>query len=536
MKALIKSTFNIVAAVVVLFAVIAVFVAKSTSSLMVNQAEKTVQSVVKATTGQIDRLMTGVEAAVANQKWVISEHLDDPDYMYKITRELVENNEYIVGSTVAFAPNYFPKKGFYWAPYTCDAGGGKLKDMQLGNDENRYHEQGWYVDAVKAGKAIWSEPYFDEGGAKIDMSTYSMPIRDSHKNICAIFTADLSLEQLKEHVAAICPFPNSYAVMSSAEGKTLVAPPKDRPSGDGDGKTITIRDKADNGWTVEVVCPTEEILRGAQQLLVRIVIFSALGLLMIFVVSWIYSSRLQRSIALRERMAGELNTAKKIQADILPKDFTSNVYATLRPAREVGGDLYDFVKKGEKIYFIIGDASGKGVPAALFSFMAGTVFRMACSMGLDAGEIVGRINQALAHNNEMSMFVTAFVGVLDLATGDLEFGCAGHNPPVILAPDGTARFLPVRRGPPTGAVEGKFFELQKAKVERGSQILVYTDGVTEAERADHAQFGDERLLKYASGCVGCGVREVVNGLLRQVDAFVAGAEQSDDITIMSIGC
>ena len=535
MRALLKSTFNIVAAVVVLFAAIAVFVAKSTSSLMVDQAEKTVKSVVKATTGRIDRLMTGVEAAVANQKWVIGEHLGDPDYMYKVTRELVENNEYIVGSTVAFVPNYYPSKGFYWAPYTCDAGGGKLTDMQLGNDANRYHEQGWYADAVKAGKAIWSEPYFDEGGAKIDMSTYSMPIRDAHKNICAIFTADLSLEQLKDHVAKICPFPNSYAVMRSALGKTLVAPPRDRKISDGDGKTITIRDTADNGWTVEVVCPTEEILRGAQQLVVRIIIFSALGLVMIFVVSWMYSSRLQNSIALRERMAGELDTAKKIQEDILPKDFSDNVYATLRPAREVGGDLYDFVRRGDKLYFIVGDASGKGVPAGLFSFMADTVFRMACSMELNPGEIVGRINDALAHNNEMSMFVTAFVGALDLNTGDLEFGCAGHNPPVILSPDGKASFLSVRRGPPTGAIAGKSFELQKTKIEKGSRIVVYTDGVTEAERADHAQFGDDRLLAYASACTGSDIRQVVNGLLKAVDAFVGGAEQSDDITIMSIG-
>lgn len=533
MKSLLKSTFNIVAAVVVLFAAIAVFVAKKTSAQMVEQARKTVENLVKATTGQIDRLMTGVETAVANQKWVISEHLDDPDYMYRITQELVENNAYIVGSTIAFVPNYYPSKGFYWAPYTCDDGSGKLKSFQLGNDENRYHEQGWYADAVKAGSAIWSEPYFDEGGAKIDMSTYSMPIRDSHKNICAILTADLSLEQLKSHVAAIRPFPNSYMVMRSSQGKSLVDPPKDWQSSDG-GKTITICDKADNGWTVEVVCPVEEILRDAQKLVVKIIIFSVLGLGMIFIVSWIYSSRLQSSIAMRERMSGELNTARNIQSDILPKNFTSNVYATLRPAREVGGDLYDFVKQGDKLYFIIGDASGKGVPAALFSFMAGTVFRMACSMGLNPGEIVGRINQALAHNNEMSMFVTAFVGSLDLTTGDLEFGCAGHNPPVIISPNGKAQFLSVRRGPPTGAVEGKFFELQKAKIERGSQILIYTDGVTEAERADHSQFGDDRLLKYASTCVGCGVREVVNGLLRNVDEFVAGAEQSDDITIMSI--
>ena len=536
MRAFLKSTFGMVAAVVVLFVAIAVFVARNTSQQMVDQARKTVENLVKATTGQIDRLMTGVETAVANQKWVIGEHLDEPEYMYKITKELVENNEYIFGSTVAFVPNYFPEKGYYWAPYTCDEGGGKFKSFQLGTNENRYHEQGWYVDAVKAGKAIWSEPYFDEGGGGIDMSTFSMPIRDKRRNICAVFTADLSLEQLKEHVRQICPFPNSYAVMTSAQGKSLVSPPEGREINDGDGKTIRIRERADNGWTVEVVCPIEEILRDAQKLVVKIIIFSVLGLGMIFIVTWFYSSRLQASLALRARMAGELNTAKNIQENILPKNFTNNVYAALRPAREVGGDLYDFVKKDNRHYFIIGDASGKGVPAGLFSFMADTVFRMACSMGLNAGEIVGRINEALVHNNEMSMFVTVFVGVLDLNMGNLEFGCAGHNAPVVISPDGTARFLPLHRDPPTGAVAGKYFRTQTVKVEPGSQILVYTDGVTEAERADHSQFGDDRLLKYAASCRGRSVQEVVVGLLRQVDEYVAGAEQSDDITIMSVGC
>ena len=534
MKALLKSTFNIVAAVVVLFALIAIVVAKNTSALMVSEAERTVRSVVKNTTGQIDRLMTGVEAAVANQKWIISEHLDDPEYMYRVTRELVENNEYIVGSTVAFRPGFFKSKGRLYSPYSCrPVGGGKVDCFTLPYE---YPEYDWYKVASETGKPRWSEPYYDEGGGGIDMSTFSMPICDARTNFCAIFTADLSLEQLKNHVASICPFPNSYAVMSSAKGKVLVAPPKDRPVGDGDGKTITIRDKADNGWTVEVVCPVEEILRGAQQLLVRIVIFSALGLLMIFVVAWFYSSRLQRSIAMRERMAGELNTARSIQSDILPKDFTDNVYALLRPAREVGGDLYDFVRKGDRIYFIIGDASGKGVPAALFSFMASTVFRMACDMELGAGEIVGRINQTLVRNNEMSMFVTAFVGVLDLKTDELEFGCAGHNAPVVISPDGTARILPLHRDPPTGVVEGKYFRSQKTRVEPGSRILVYTDGVTEATRADYAQFGDGRLLEYAATCGGRSVREIADGLLRRVDEFVVGAEQSDDITIMAIGC
>ena len=228
------------------------------------------------------------------------------------------------------------------------------------------------------------------------------------------------------------------------------------------GKVLNIEDRADNGWTVEIGCPIEEIMRGPQKIINRIIVFSALGLCLILGISVFYTSRLQKSTAMRERMAGELNTAKNIQSDFLPKDFPENAYALLRPAREVGGDLYDFKRQGDKLYFIVGDASGKGVPAALFSFMAGTVFQMCCSMNLDPGEICGRINEALARNNEMSMFVTAFVGALDLKTGELQFGCAGHNPPVIVTPDGKASFLTVKRGPPTGAMSGVFYSCQTA--------------------------------------------------------------------------
>ena len=535
MKTLLKSTFGIVTAVMVLFAVIALAVTRNTSSLMVEEATKTVRSIAKNTKGEIDRLMTGVETAVANQKWIIGERLRDPDYMYRITRELVENNRYIVGSAVAFTSGYYPSRGHFFSPYTCVDADGSLKCFQLGTEQNDYFTQGWYTEPMKLRRPIWSEPYFDAGGAKILMSTYSMPIEDSSTNICAIFTADLSLQELTERVAAICPITNSYAVMRTAQGAELVHPPAHRTINNGDGRSITICDQANNGWTVEIVCPIEEILRGSRQLMVRIGVFSVLGLGLIFLLSWFYTSRLQRDAALRERIEGELHTARKIQSDFLPKDFPSNVHAILRPAREVGGDLYDFVRHGDRLYFIIGDASGKGVPAALFSFMAGTVFRMACGLNLPVDEIVRRINEALVHNNEMSMFVTAYVGALDLVTGRLEACCAGHNAPVLVRPDGMVEFLPVKRRPPTGVMSGVAYAVQTTQVTPGSKLVIYTDGVTEAERADHAQFGEDRLLGFASTCAGSDVRTTASGLLRAVDGFVGDTEQSDDITIMAIG-
>ena len=237
-----------------------------------------------------------------------------------------------------------------------------------------------------------------------------------------------------------------------------------------------------------------------------------------------------------ERTDGELSAARSIQLDALPGDFADDVFAVLRPARDVGGDLYDFVRKGDRLSFIVCDASGRGIRSVVYAVMADTVFRTACCMDLDAGEIAGYINQTLAFRNEMSMFATAFVGVLDVRSGDLEFVCAGQNPPVVISPDGTARFLQFHRDPPMGVLEKKCFRHQRARLEPGSRILVYTDGVPEATRADYVQFGDGRLLEYAATCRGCGVREIVNGLLEAVEGFVEGDEQSDDIAIMAIGC
>ena len=536
MRALLKSAFGSVIALVAFFAVVTFFAVRSSQKMIVTQAEEAVRNLVKTTTGKIDRLMSDVETAVASQKWIIGEKLGEPDYMYRITRELVESNPYICGSAIAFKPNYYGEKGHFFAPYTCEESDGSLRCFQLGTAENDYFAQSWYVEPMRTRAPTWSEPYYDEGGGRVWMSTYSVPIFDSVTNACAIFTADLSLWQLMDYVSKIRPYENSYVIMKAGE-KVLVGEQEEiaKKSGAYVGKVLNIEDRADNGWTVEVGCPIEEIMRAPQKIINRIIVFSTIGLCLILGISVFYTSRLQKSTAMRERMAGELNTARNIQSDILPKDFPENVYALLRPAREVGGDLYDFTQQGDTLYFVIGDASGKGVPAALFSFMAGTVFRMCCAMKLDPGEICGRINEALAHNNEMSMFVTAFVGALDLKTGELKFGCAGHNAPVIVTQDGKASFLSVKRGPPTGAMSGVFYPCQTVRIPRGAKILVYTDGITEAERVNHAQYGEGRLLEFASGCGARDVRSMTQGLLSAVDCFVDGAEQSDDITIMTVG-
>lgn len=529
MKTIGKVGFCVIVLALLLFSGIATYVAKSMASMMEVEARRMVQSVVRTTVLQINQLMSEVEVAVRNSVWIVSEHLDTPDYMYGITRQLVENNAFIVGSAIAFEPDFFPGKGRLFSPYSCVASNNVVKSFPLPYE---YHRSEWYAEPRRLGQARWCEPYFDEGGGETLMSTYSVPIRDSTGRIYAVMTSDISLDRLTRHVAAICPYPQSYAVMRSEKGEYLVPPPKDPPKMD--QGAITIREKADNGWSVEVVCPIAEIVRGSRRLVRRMTGFAVAGLLLILAVSWLFANRLQRMMVARQRIESELATARSIQSGILQKNFPYSVAANIRPAREVGGDLYDFVERNGLWYFIVGDASGKGVPAALFSFMAGTAFRLACNMGLSPVEIVRHINSVLTDGNDMSMFVTAFVGVLDRDNETLEYCNAGHNPPLVALDGAEAKFLDVKKNLPLGVKTDCPYVAQRIVLTKNSRLVVYTDGVTEAERVDHSQFGEKRLVDFVMAHREDDAAKLMKGICREVDSFADGAEQSDDITVMVI--
>ena len=176
MKPVERINFAIVAVTAALFLGISAFVAFSTSKMMENEARSTVENVVEATVGRIDRLMASVESAVENSAWIVGERLADPDYMFKITGELVQNNPFIVGSTVAFEPNFFPSKGYYYSAFSYKDGKGKVKRIQQGGEDFKYHGMDWYRIPKESKKSSWCEPYFDEGGAEVMMCTYSVPL------------------------------------------------------------------------------------------------------------------------------------------------------------------------------------------------------------------------------------------------------------------------------------------------------------------------------------------------------------------------
>ena len=305
MKALHRSAFGIFAAVIVLFAALAVFVARRTSVMMTAEAERTVKSVVKETTARINQQLLAVETVTRNFAWVIGEHLEDPDCMYRITRKLVENNECIVGSAVAFAPDFYKEKGRLYAPYSCVSTNGQVESFLLPYD---YSVQEWYRVAKESGRARWCEPYFDEGGGGVMMCTFSVPLTNETGQVYAVLTADVSLSGMAEYISSICPYPQSYAVMTSSAGKYLVEPPQGRTL-ERDESAIAIREKADNGWVVAIVCPMENILKESRRLVAFVVLFAVIGLLIIIPISWTHITRLQRESVVREWVANKLETA-----------------------------------------------------------------------------------------------------------------------------------------------------------------------------------------------------------------------------------
>ena len=253
-----------------------------------------------------------------------------------------------------------------------------------------------------------------------------------------------------------------------------------------------------------------------------------------------YIAELKSTTASNERYESELTIARDIQMSMLPQNFPENhpdcdFYAMVNPAKEVGGDLYDFIYVGNRLFFLVGDVSGKGVPAALFMSITRSAFRFIGSLGLPINEVVSRVNDCLCDGNKSEMFVTLFAGSLDLSTGELNFCNAGHNPIVVVGPDGSASFLRAKPNLAAGLYERFPYEAEQVRLEHGSRLILYTDGVTEAERADKTQFGNQALLEWA-GKLNPSVSAYAStlDLYARVRHFAGDTEQNDDITIVSI--
>ena len=252
-----------------------------------------------------------------------------------------------------------------------------------------------------------------------------------------------------------------------------------------------------------------------------------------------------RNVALAEEAAErrvhdhELELAHDIQMAMLPRHTPSRpeieVAAELRPARAVGGDLYDFLLAGDDLWFVVADAAGKGVSAALYMAVTRTLFRAVAQADTPVSEVIGRMNAELARDNEGQFFVTAIVGRLHLPSGELSYCNGGHLPPLLASPDGAAAPLDAAEGGMAlGILADAPYVEGRVKLGAGDLLLLVTDGITEATDRDGALFTDERLMEVLRTCASKSPREVVDRVVEQVTAFAAGAPQQDDLTLLAI--
>ena len=253
-----------------------------------------------------------------------------------------------------------------------------------------------------------------------------------------------------------------------------------------------------------------------------------------------YIHELKTTTANKERIESELRIAREIQMGMIPKIFPPfpdrediDLYATLKPAKEVGGDLYDFFIEGDILYFTIGDVSGKGVPASLLMAVTRSLFRNMAPHVQEASRIAESLNNSISAGNESSMFVTLFVGILDLKTGRLRYCNAGHNAPVFLS-SGKAEWLPVLPNLPLGLLEGFGYREQEIVLPGDATLFLYTDGVTESENTAKELFSEDRLIEFLEKQIHEAPTGLVNGMMSEIDKHAAGTEQSDDITMLCL--
>ena len=511
---------------------------------------------------RIRNQLSKVEVTLNNMAWVVSDDLAEADSMFVITRRMVEHNPAILGGTISFIPNYYPQKGYWFEPYavrrTTPDGRVTIETIQLGSASHDYTKSEFFTVPIAQNCGHWSEPYLDADGAKVMVTTYGTPVHDRKGKTVAVVDADLSLEWLDNVIAEEKTYQStnrflvtgSHNLLAGEDGPELQAALKLlKTTGNKEsyhkvkneeGKKQHIFFQPVGGmtdWVLITVLDDSDVFGNLRKTRLMLYVLTGIGLLFLGFIVYRTSrnlEKLRRVNAAKERIDSELRIARDIQMSMVPGVFPQHegldMYAEMNPAKEVGGDLYSYVMQGNMLYFCVGDVSGKGVPASLFMAQSARLFRTLAAEGMMPADIAVRMNNELAENNDQGMFVTMFMGLLHLDTGRLDYCNCGHNPPVI---DG--QFLKMQYdNQPLGLWEDDPFEGESIDDIRGKQLLVYTDGLNEAENKQMELLGNKRLLELMADTQDLDSHQMIDMLKSAVEAHRNGAEPNDDLTLLAI--
>ncbi len=645
-----KLTMLVMLTVLVIFSIVTYIISNYTRKTVLEGSEENAMNRMEITNQYINSVLMGVEVAVENIPEV-DYNQKNPDQLYQLVQNLLEMNPNIIGSAIAFEPNYYPEQGIQFSPYAYRHLDGTIKTKQLGTEDYDYHSMDWYQIPKLLKKSYWSEPYYDTGGGEQMMTTYSRPLYDAKGNIFAILTADISLNWLTElmkkndidmnkkwyhneedstevTVERDYLYTHAYTFIIGKGGSYITHPLTERilnetyftycldlpdstdlyigyemidghsgmgfTTRDGVKYTICYAPIARTGWSIATVIPSQVIFQKANTSVFLIILAMLSGMIvLIFVCNTAMKhmtrplvrfaksadeisngnldallpdiktkdemkilqnsfqkmqtslknqmEELQKTTASKTAIESELKVASDIQMSMLPKIFPAypdrddiDIFGQLTPAKAVGGDLFDFFIRDEKLFFCIGDVSGKGVPAALVMAVTRAQFRTVSTHESQPERIVTRLNDTMCQANDSNMFVTLFVGVLDLPTGRMRYCNAGHDAPLLIGFE--VSILPCDSNLPVGVLDKWKFSSQETTIPPMTTIFLYTDGLTEAENINHDLFGEERILKEAEK--NLHQTNTPNGIISNMSSavrkFVDGADQSDDLTMLTI--
>ena len=549
----------------------------STRKLLSDELEKREEMGLRMKAIVIKNTLNSAKNTLLDHVWDMQRNLEEPDSMFGVAKWLVRMNSTVKGGGMAFIPDYYPQKGKLFEPYARRSDSTVLV-KQIAGENHDYTQREFYYSVVSSNKSVWTEPYEDKEGAGTMVTTYSTPI---HKNgnddkIAGAFFIDLSLDWLSDTLNSHQSYPSSFNLLLTEGGKILSRPADSHiksndveqivaaindstierhssksskikiirfeSENDGaDGSIFYANMKGKPHWQIVAVSYNEEVYAPLLRLrvMMMMVMLAAFGILGFIIHRFARNAqKLGMANLKQERINSELSIASHIQQTMLPNAQDEipdrpdiHVSGILLPAKEVGGDLYSFFIRDEKLFFCIGDVSGKGVPSALVMSVTQALFRNAANQDSSPAHIMQTLNTSSCRNNTTNMFVTLFIGVLDLPSGRLRYCNAGHEVPVIQE---SRSFLDVQPNLPIGVFEDFHYVQQETLFDKPTTLFLYTDGLTEAKNQQRKLFGNERLIKVLDDNPSESTSDILQRMIEAVRIFTEDTEQSDDLTMLVI--
>lgn len=563
----------------VLLEVISAIQYRYTRGLLEEELEKSALQDLMTSALRIQEIVVKAEVGVSSQVWHTQRHLDDPDYMNMLVASMAQDGgANIVGAGIGFKPYYYPSKGKLYEVYGRETED-SVEVEQIASEQHDYTQTDFYQIAMRGDTVKWTPPYLDAEGAKGVVTTYGMPVRDKRGEPVAVLLVDMATNWVGEVVNQHHRNPSSFSLVISEDGDFIAGPDdslaspslvrkivdmvndstverelkaKGRVTGfpffdeecGESGHVYYATKKREPRWQIVLVCYDKEVFGKLDDMRKYIIIMMLAGIFVLAVIIQLFVKshrRLQATQKEQDRIEGELHIAKEIQTQMLPQKNSVtrddvDVFGSLVPAREVGGDLFDFFLRDEKLFFCIGDVSGKGVPSAMVMAVTHSLFRSASAHENNPARMMQVINETSCHGNEANMFVTLFIGVLDLPTGRLHYCNAGHDKPIIVnSQQSTVNSLDAKPNLPVGVFTDVKYVEHEHVLTSGSTLFLYTDGLTEARNVQRQFFGLERVKEVLCSVASESKPQVLlQTMTDAVNQFVEDAEQSDDLTMLAI--